>query len=186
MLTAVCFGFLTGVSTALETSGGGSAPLPSDSIYFSNIPKGAFSKFAETAIRRYFYLGQNYPIIPIGNAVSFIQTFEVSGKRDCLEPRDMKGDWQRFRMELLYAIDDNHLIETQQKRYQLVVRVLSGEFADYQLAGDPPPGRINQYAPSELTSLGWRFAERLKREIEEDCFDSTALKFCTKPHKEIC
>jgi hypothetical protein len=159
--------------------------LPSDSISLQDVPSEHFPHFVEDAVRRFFLLGDSYELVSRSAASAHIQDVQVSGKSVCLDPRT-RGTWQRFRFEVMYTIDEPWLRTQNQIRYNIFVRVLTGQFADFAFDGDPPSDRIRELSGAELTDIARQFTAFLQREMTKECFNVEKLAFCDPRERVIC
>lgn len=170
--------------------GGETSLLPSGTLRLSRFSYDRFEPFVENAIRAFFSVANDYKLVSRSAIVPFISDVEITGKSICLDNRS-RGTWQRLRFEVIYIIDPDSISPdpngiTYNVRYALLIRLLSGEFADFSRPGEPPAGRINELSPSELTDIASRFTSFLGQEVTRDCFDKVTLTLCPNQKKVSC
>jgi hypothetical protein len=146
-------------------------------IDFDNVSGVAFSDFALRVLRRYFALSSSASIIERQSRLPFIRDVEVSVHKHCLDSR-LKGPWQRLRFEFMFVLDSAALKAKNVKEYILILRTLSGQYADWNDMSEPPAARLVEYSSPELTDLGSRFAAYVQHQISQICFDTHNLRLC--------
>ncbi len=182
---AAQFPAVSEVSTEVFT-GSSTVSVTAGNVAIEDFEKNKFSGFVEESVRRYFDLSKATKIVFRITSSNSIQDIEVVGPSRCLAKTITRNGWQKLRFEFSYSIDDAYLASTSRVRYQISVRVISGEVADFQLDSEPPSNRFKQVTPSELTDLATRFAGFIRQEMSRECFQPYRLNFCADAHRKEC
>jgi hypothetical protein len=191
LLACAFFSMLGGnpaASTVAEEVFAGSTTISvtDDSVTIEDFEKDRFSEFVGESLRRYFKIGKQINPVPRATGLNSLQDVELIGPSKCLASTLSGSGWQKLRFEFSYRIDDVHLARTSRVRYQILVRLISGEVADFQLGYEPPADRFRQAPPLALTDLATKLAGFIKEEMTKQCFDRHYLRFCSTPGGDIC
>jgi hypothetical protein len=176
----ICAPHIVAAVAAGQTIQGSSTSfLPAQDINVQAVPSEYFPHFVESALKRFFHLSDSDELVS-RSARTQVQDVQVSGL-SLDAPSRTRGPWQRFRFEVMYTIDEAWLKTQKEIRYNILVRILSGQFADWNMNGNPPSDRIKELSEQELTDLARRFTAFLLSEVNRECFEKELLKFCDLP-----
>lgn len=168
---------LTGTKTVRVTS---------DTVTVEDFRREKFPDFAAESLRRFFGLGRNSPLIARATAQNAIYDIEILAPSKCLARSLSRSGWQRLRFEFSYGIDDVYLAQTSKVRFEIQLRLVSGETADFRQDSQPPTERFRQVPTPELTDLAYRIAGFVNSEMRRSCFEKVSLTFCPAARVEQC
>jgi hypothetical protein len=145
-----------------------------------------FPDFAQQTLARYFKLGNKVAVVARASAQRGAQDIELVGPSRCLATTIDRAGWQKLRFEFTYRIDDAYLIRTADVRFEILVRIISGETADFSQNYEPPADRYKQIAPAELTDLATKLAGFMRMQMSSACFNKRDLEYCPTGQPEPC
>jgi hypothetical protein len=160
--------------------------VTNDKLTIEEFDRARFPEFSRQSLRNYFGEAKQIRMITRATSRNSVQDIEVVGPAQCLAPEIGGFGWQRLRFEFSYGIDDAHLAETSHVRYEIQVRLISGEAADFRQGGLPPEGRYRQVNIPQLTDLAYKLAGFISREMSRSCFNRLTLTFCPDQSPKAC
>jgi hypothetical protein len=186
MITSAILLAVTSTVAEQTYTGSATVPVTDDTIIVSDFKPEKFARFAQESLSQYFRLRDSIRPIIRASSTNAIQDIELVGPSKCLARNLAVVGWQRLRFEVSYRIDDSHFMKTTQVRYQFLLRLISGELADFPWEREPPPERFKQISSHDLTDLAGKVAGFIKQEMARSCFDTKTLQFCSPPKDGAC
>lgn len=177
-------GYRSGAAQPL--SGSISVHVTDEILTIDDFDKTRFGEFAKEGLRRYFRLAPEFDVVARSSGRNSVQDLEVIGPSKCLARSIASNGWQKFRVEVAYGIDDEYLSRTSRIRFEIQLRIVSGEVADFHLAQRPPDDRFKQMSSSTLTDLARRIAGFLNNEMKRQCFERSSLTYCKDKVQDQC
>ena len=155
-------------------------------VVIEKIDQQRFADFAKQTLARYFKLGNKVALTSRASAKREIEDIELVGPSRCLATGVNRTGWQKLRFEFSYQVDGAYWAQTTQVRFEIQLRIVSGELADFPHEYEPPADRYKQLTPAELTDLATKLAGFMRTEMSSDCFDKGKLQYCPASQAETC